>query len=152
MAGTKGKSGRKKNPPQPHKLIKEIIPIEEIFDEQEVALYHDLVDVYIADFDRDDLSSSDVDDIMDLAKNRILEFRLLKSTKDNADKHLDISAALEKIKKEKIKDTQSWDSLVEEMKSGKKLDELVSAIPRSVDIMRRPSPYRSTKQRMAIRR
>ncbi len=103
MAGKVGRSGRKKNPPKPKKLIKEIIPIEEIFDPAEVKLYHDLVDVYMSDFDADDLTSSDVDDIMDLAKNRVLEFRLLKTAKDSDDKidrQLDISAAVEKIKKE----------------------------------------------------
>jgi hypothetical protein len=54
------------------------------------------------DFDQDDLSSSDIDDIMDLAKNRVLEFRLLKSSKDSkdGDRLVDISAAVEKIKKE----------------------------------------------------
>lgn len=93
-------SGRPKAPPQPKKVIKEIIPIEEIFSEAEAALYHDLVDVYLNDFDTEDLTSGDMDDIMDLAKNRVLEFRLLKTSKDDTDKQIDISAALEKIRKE----------------------------------------------------
>jgi hypothetical protein len=37
---------------------------------------------------------------MDLAKNRVLEFRLLKTSKDNTDSLVDISASLEKIRKE----------------------------------------------------
>jgi hypothetical protein len=93
-------SGRKKNPPKPTKLIKEIIPIDEIFTKEEADLYHSLVDVYMSDFDRDDLSSGDMDDIMDLAKNRVLEFRLLKTAKDNPDRQLDLSGAVEKIRKE----------------------------------------------------
>jgi len=93
-------SGRKKNPPKPTKLIKEIIPIDEIFTEEEASLYHDLVSVYIADFDKDDLSSGDMDDIMDLAKNRVLEFRLLRTAKDNPDRQVDLSGAIEKIRKE----------------------------------------------------
>ena len=93
-------SGRKKGPPEPTKLIKEIIPIDEIFTKPEASLYHDLVDVYISDFDREDLSSGDMDDIMDLAKNRVIEFRLLKTSRDDADRQVDISAALEKIRKE----------------------------------------------------
>lgn len=92
--------GRPKAPPPPKKVIKEIIPISDIFTEDEVSLYHDLVDVYMNDFDKDDLTSGDMDDIMDLAKNRILEFRLLKSSKEDTDKQIDISAALEKIRKE----------------------------------------------------
>ena len=93
-------SGRKKNPPKPTKLIKEIIPINEIFTEEEADLYHSLVDVYMSDFDSDYISSGDMDDIMDLAKNRVLEFRLLKTAKDNPDRQLDLSGAVEKIRKE----------------------------------------------------
>lgn len=93
-------SGRLKNPPKPIKLVKDLIPIDEIFTEPEAAIYHDFVDVYLADFDREDLTSGDMDDIMDLAKNRVLEFRLLKTSRDDADRQVDISAALEKIRKE----------------------------------------------------
>jgi hypothetical protein len=71
-------SGRKKNPPKPTKLIREIIPIDEIFSKEEAGLYHDLVGVYIADFDKDDLTSGDMDDIMDLAKNREKKIKFLK--------------------------------------------------------------------------
>jgi len=93
-------SGRKKAPPAPRKVIKEIIPIDEIFTVQEASLYHDLVDVYMHDFEQEDLTSGDMDDIMDLAKNRVLEFRLLKTSRDDVDRQVDISATLEKIRKE----------------------------------------------------
>jgi len=93
-------SGRLKNPPKPIKLVKDLIPIDEIFNEAEASIYHDFVDVYLADFDREDLTSGDMDDIMDLAKNRVLEFRLLKTSKDDVDRQVDISATLEKIRKE----------------------------------------------------
>jgi len=93
-------SGRPKNPPKPKKMIKEIIPIEEIFKEDEASIYHDFVDVYLADFDQEDLTSGDMDDIMDLAKNRVLEFRLLRTSRDDTDRQVDISASLEKIRKE----------------------------------------------------
>lgn len=93
-------SGRPKNPPKPTKLIKDLIPIEEIFNDAEAGIYHDFVDVYLADFDKEDLTSGDMDDIMDLAKNRVLEFRLLRTSRDDADRQVDISAALEKIRKE----------------------------------------------------
>ena len=93
-------SGRPKNPPKPKKMIKEIIPIDEIFLPDEASIYHDFVDVYLADFDQEDLTSGDMDDIMDLAKNRVLEFRLLRTSRDDTDRQVDISAALEKIRKE----------------------------------------------------
>jgi hypothetical protein len=93
-------SGRQKKPPAPKKIVKNIIPIEEIFTTQEASIYHDFVDVYLVDFDNEDLTSGDMDDIMDLAKNRVIEFRLLKTSRDDADRQVDISAALEKIRKE----------------------------------------------------
>ena len=93
-------SGRPKNPPEVKKLIKDLIPIDEIFTAPEASIYHDFVDVYLADFDKEDLTSGDMDDIMDLAKNRVLEFRLLKTSRDDTNRQIDISAALEKIRKE----------------------------------------------------
>lgn len=93
-------SGRPKKPPEVKKLIKDLIPIDEIFTDPEASIYHDFVDVYLADFDKEDLTSGDMDDIMDLAKNRVLEFRLLKTSRDDADRQVDISTALEKIRKE----------------------------------------------------
>lgn len=93
-------SGRPKNPPAPERMAKDLIPIEEIFTEPEAAIYRDFVGVYLADFDKEDLTAGDMDDIMDLAKNRVLEFRLLKTSRDDADRQVDISAALEKIRKE----------------------------------------------------
>lgn len=101
--------GRPKNPPTPKKMLKEILPIELIFKEDEVELYNQLVAVYLEDFDTEDLTSSDMDDILDLAKNRVLEFRLLKGSKDDVDKQLDTAAAIEKLSKknEKIKESLS---------------------------------------------
>ena len=93
-------SGRLKNAPKPRKIVKNIIPIEEIFNVAEASIYHDFVDVYLGDFDNEDLTAGDMDDIMDLAKNRVIEFRLLKTSRDDADRQVDISAALEKIRKE----------------------------------------------------
>ena len=101
--------GRPKNPPTPKKMLKEVLPIELIFDEEEVELYNKLVAVYLDDFDAEDLTSSDMDDILDLAKNRVLEFRLLKGSKDSVDRQLDVAAAIEKLarKNEKIKESLS---------------------------------------------
>ena len=101
--------GRPKNPPTPKKMLKEVLPIESIFNEEEVELYNQLVDVYLDDFDADDLTSSDMDDILDLAKNRVLEFRLLKESKDDTTRQIDVAAAIEKLSKknEKIKESLS---------------------------------------------
>jgi hypothetical protein len=100
--------GRPKNPPTAKKMLKEVLPIDQIFNEDEIELYNKLVDVYLQDFDTDDLTSSDMDDILDLAKNRVFEFRLLKESKDSAN-ILDTSTAIEKLSKknEKIKENLS---------------------------------------------
>jgi len=106
----KGKVGRPKKAPSPEKMLKDILPVEDIFEEDELKMYRELVKVYMADFDAEDLTSSDMDDILDLAKNRVLEFRLLRETKGNPDKQLDVAATIEKLSKknEKIKESLSF--------------------------------------------
>lgn len=106
MGGTG--SGKPKRPVI-RKLIKDIIPKDDIFEEAESQMYDELVDVYLSDFDQDDLTSSDMDDIMNLAMNKVLSFRLLKDSKSSIDKQLDIAASLEKLDKrnEKLKESLS---------------------------------------------
>jgi len=103
------KVGRPKKPPTPEKMLKEVLPFKDIFTDEEYVTYQNLVNVYVADFDIDDLTASDMDDIMDLAKNRVLEFRLLKESKGDASIQLDTAAAVEKLgkKNEKIKESLS---------------------------------------------
>ena len=110
VVATKGKVGRPKKAPSPEKMLKDILPVEDIFEEDELKMYRELVKVYMADFDAEDLTSSDMDDILDLAKNRVLEFRLLRETKGNPDKQLDVAATIEKLSKknEKIKESLSF--------------------------------------------
>ncbi len=101
--------GRPRNPPKAKELLKGIIPVDEIFDEDEIPMYHALIDIYLKDFESEDISSGDMDDIMSLATNKVLEIRLLKSSKGNAEKHLDISNAVEKLRKQndKVKENLS---------------------------------------------
>ena len=99
MAGV----GRPKNPPKFKNMLKDVIPIEEMFEEDELVIYQGLVDIYLNDFDPDDMSSGDMDDIMSLAMNRVLEFRLLKTSKGSADRQIDISNSMEKIRKQNDK-------------------------------------------------
>jgi len=99
-------AGRPKNPPRAREMLKEIIPIDDIFAEEEKKIYESLVDIYLKDFDKEDLTSSDMDDVMSLAMNRVLEIRLLKTGKTSTDKQIDASTAIEKLRKQndKIKD------------------------------------------------
>lgn len=107
--GLQSGPGRPKNPPKARKLLKEIIPVKDIFTEEEETIYNSLVDIYIKDFDEDELTSSDVDDIMTVAMNKVLEIRLLKTSKADPDRQMDISQSIERIRKqtEKIKDNLS---------------------------------------------
>jgi hypothetical protein len=102
-------AGRPPNALPPKKMLKTALPVGDIFNDGEIEFYNKLVDVYLEDFDSDDLTSSDMDDILDLAKNRVLEFRLLKESKNDPDKQLDTASAVEKLSKknEKIKESLS---------------------------------------------
>jgi len=106
MGGTG--SGKPKKPVI-KKLIKEIIPTDKIFSKDEAQMYEDYMEAYLADFDADELISSDMDDIMNLSLNKVLSFRLLKESKDDTDRQIDIAATLEKLDKrnEKIKESLS---------------------------------------------
>ena len=101
--------GRPKSAPKARELLKDVIPVGDMFNDEELPIYNNLIDIYLKDFDEDDLTSSDIDDIMNLATNKLLEIRLLSSSRDSSHKHLDISNSLEKIRKhsDKIKENLS---------------------------------------------
>jgi len=101
--------GRPKNPPSAKKVLKEILPVKDIFSPDELEIYTSLVDIYMKDFDEDDLNSADIDDIMTIAINKVLEIRLLKSSITDTDKLIDVSASVEKLRKqtEKVKENLS---------------------------------------------
>ena len=63
-------------------------------------MYEGLIGIYLQDFDEDQLTANDMDDILSIAMNRVLEFRLLKSSKDDATAHIDASSAIEKLRKQ----------------------------------------------------
>lgn len=102
------KPGRPKKPVI-KKMIKELLPAETIFNEEEAEMYNDLLDTYMADFDKDELISSDMDDIMNLAMNKVLAYRLLKESKGDIDRQLDVATTIEKLDKrnEKLKENLS---------------------------------------------
>lgn len=108
MAGNSN-SGRPKNPPKARELLKNVIPIKEMFNDDEIIIYESLIDIYLKDFDEDDLTSSDIDDLMTLATNKIMEIRILTDSKGSPEKQLDISNAIEKLRKQgdKIKENLS---------------------------------------------
>ena len=75
--------------------IKTIYPVADTFNREEKTLFLNIVTTYLKDFDKDNLSFNDLDDLFALASNKVFEYRLLKD---------DTSAAaftkLEKLKKQ----------------------------------------------------
>jgi hypothetical protein len=102
----RGQRGRPKNPPKFKELLARYIPANDIFEEDEERMYEGLVGIYLKDFEEEQLTANDMDDIMSIAMNRVLEIRLLKSSKGDANMQIDASAAIEKLRKqtEKLKD------------------------------------------------
>ncbi|RLI62843.1 MAG: hypothetical protein DRO67_06750 [Candidatus Asgardarchaeum californiense] len=101
------KRGRPKKAPDIKELLNKYIPTADIFNDDEKKMYDGLVSVYLEDFDAGQLTANDMDDIISIAMNRVLEIRLLKTTKDNPDRQLDASAAIERLRKQtdKLKDS-----------------------------------------------
>lgn len=97
------KRGRPKNPKPVKDVINELIPVDDIFTPEEKGLYNKFLNTFLQDFDEDQLTANDMDDIVSIAVNRVLELRLLKLSKDNVDMQLDASAAIEKLRKQSDK-------------------------------------------------
>lgn len=98
--------GRPKNPPKFKEILNDLIPSADIFEPNELEMFNGLVGLYLNDFDESQLSANDMDDIVSIAMNRVLEIRLLKTAKGNADAQIDASTAIERVRKqtEKLKE------------------------------------------------
>jgi len=94
------KKGRPKKIPNLKELLSQYIPTADIFTEDEAKMYEGLVGIYLNDFEEDQLTANDMDDIMSIAMNRVLEIRLLKASKDNTTMQIDASASIEKLRKQ----------------------------------------------------
>ncbi|HHE64428.1 MAG TPA: hypothetical protein ENL09_00205 [Bacteroidetes bacterium] len=86
--------------------LTEAIPLEEIFHEEELKIFLDYLEVYLKDFEDQELSGSDMDDIISIATNRVLELRLLRHSKSKASVQVQVSTSIEKLRKqtEKLKE------------------------------------------------
>jgi hypothetical protein len=94
------KRGRPKKIPNLKEMLKQYIPTNDIFTPDEAVMYEGLIGVYLNDFDEDQLTANDMDDIMSIAMNRVLEIRLLKGSKENNIEQIASSAAIEKLRKQ----------------------------------------------------
>jgi len=98
--------GRPKNPPNFKEILNDLIPASEMFTEDELVMFNGFVNIYLKDFDESQLTANDIDDVMSIATNRVLEIRLLRAAKDDPDKQIDVSTAIERARKqtEKLKE------------------------------------------------
>jgi hypothetical protein len=88
---------------QEYKLLtklKDILPIDDFFHEDEIPVFFQIIDFYLQDFDEDDLTANDIDDLLNIAQTRVLEIRLLKHGKAKPAAQLDISQAIERLRKQ----------------------------------------------------
>jgi len=71
--------------------------------EQEV--YYNYINLILRDFDAEELTSSDIDDVITLALNRVIEYRLLKESATSPIKLLEAAPTIERFRKfsDKIK-------------------------------------------------
>jgi len=86
--------------------IELIVPMREaLADEGEEKLFFGIVKQVVCDFPPGELSTLDVDDICNLALNKILELRLLKLAKKSPKMVLDAASSIERFRKnsEKLK-------------------------------------------------
>lgn len=74
-------------------------------DGDEESLFFGLFKQFLLDFPRDELSASDLDDLISLVLNRVLELRLLKVAKGQDKAMLDSAGTIERLRKnsEKLK-------------------------------------------------
>jgi len=87
-------------------IIEKISPAREVLaDRSEQEVYYNYIKMILEDFDADDLTSSDIDDIATLARNKVIELRLMKLGAKSPIRVLEAMPTIEKLSKasEKIK-------------------------------------------------
>ena len=75
--------------------INSIYPVFKTFDIDERILFLNIVNSYLKDFDKDNLSFTDLDDLFSLASNKVFEYRLLQEEADSS-----VFTKIEKLKKQ----------------------------------------------------
>jgi hypothetical protein len=90
-------------------LISGVFPTYQTLDKKERVIFNNISATYLKDFENEELSYSDMDDVFSLAMNKILELRLLKVNKTKPKALNDLFIPLEKLKKqsEKLKEALS---------------------------------------------
>jgi len=84
-------------------LIDRVFPTYQTLDKKEQITFNNISAAYLKDFENEELSYSDIDDVLSLALNKILELRLLKKAKKKPNLLSDTFISLEKLKKQNDK-------------------------------------------------
>jgi hypothetical protein len=82
-------------------LLSSLLPNRKVLsnaDEEED--FYTMINTYLADFDIEELNASDLDDIVNLALNRIIVDRLLQASSGKPSQILDTAASIERYKKQ----------------------------------------------------
>jgi len=90
----------------PQEQIAAFLPDRKVMkDVEEEKNFYIVLNSFLSDFDLDELSSSDIEDIVSLAVNRVLEYRLLALSATDPNYLMDSAATIEKFRKhsEKVK-------------------------------------------------
>ena len=89
--------------------VSTLLPADQAFKASEKDHFYDIVTLYLKDFENEDLNSSDVDDIIGIAVSKIIELRLLQSSKGNDLDYTNVVNAIDKIHKrsDKLKESLS---------------------------------------------
>jgi len=90
----------------PQEQIASFLPDRRVMkDVEEEKTFYTVLNSFLSDFDLDELSSSDIEDVVSLAVNRVLEYRLLAITASDPNLLMDAAATIEKFRKhsEKVK-------------------------------------------------
>lgn len=84
-------------------LIGGVFPTYQTLNKREMVVFNNISATYLKDFESEELSYSDMDDVFSLALNKILELRLLKMNKKKPKALADLFIPLEKLKKQSDK-------------------------------------------------
>lgn len=87
-------------------VFESVMPARDVlYDRKEQEVYYNTLNLFLRDFDANDLTFSDIDDIITLSLNQVLIYRLMRASRDNPKLVLEISQSVEKFRRqsEKIK-------------------------------------------------
>lgn len=90
-----------------YKVFENVMPARDVFnDRKEQEIYYHNINLFLKDFDVDELTFSDIEDIISFSRNQVIIYRLLKASRDNPKNTIEASQAIERYQKqtEKIKD------------------------------------------------